>query len=258
MVDAPLYTNLRHALALDTSPFQRTLRPGRDDLVYCGGAISAPWLIAAYTSGCFPWTGEAPIPWYNPDPRLLLLPQRFKASRNLRKLAGQDRYLIRFDTDFQEVMRACAEPRAEGEKTWITPGMIDVYGDLFNKHIAHCVSVYREDSLVGGLYGLNFGRGFFGESMFFREANTSKLALFALSRFLAGHDFDFIDCQQVTPHLISLGGAPLRRTSYMRLLADTLKKQSLHEPWFHHEDTRRHEGRRGKVGGISPYLQAGG
>jgi len=165
MVDASLYTSLR-SWAHDANPFMRALRPGRDDLVFCGGAITPPWLVAAYTNGCFPWTGEPPIPWYNPDPRLLLLPQRFKASHSLRKLAGQNRFTIRFDTDFKEVMRACAGPRASGEKTWITASMIDAYGGLFDHHIAHCVSVYREQTLVGGLYGLNFGRAFFGESMF--------------------------------------------------------------------------------------------
>ncbi len=211
----------------------REFFPDEFGLVYVGGDLSVPTIIEAYTKGCFPWTGEAPIPWFSPDPRLVLFPGRFRASRSLRKLARQKKYTIRFDRNFRGVMENCADIPRKGEKgTWITRNMIDAYCALHVLRIAHSVEVYdRDDQLCGGLYGLVFGRSFFGESMFSRTPNTSKLALFALCRMRAPYRLDFIDCQQVTAHMLRMGATPLRHREYRDLLRRTLLKDSGQEKW---------------------------
>jgi len=214
------------------SRLARYFLPGDSDLVFMGGEMNPEWLIAAYTNGCFPWTGEDPIPWYNPDPRLVLLPEKLRLSRSMRRLIRHQPYRIVFDGDFREIMTQCATvPRPGQVGSWITPEMIEAYAGLFDQGIGHCVGVYRGTRLVGGLYGLGFGRAFFGESMFSHESNTSKLALWALCHFLMANRCDYIDCQQVTAHLVSMGAQPLIREQYMALLARTLRRPSLHHRW---------------------------
>ena len=176
-------------------------------------------------------TGEAPIPWHSPNPRLILPPAAFHASKNLLRLTRKQHYTIRFDQNFQQVMGHCASIPREEKGTWITANMKAVYGELFEKGVAHCVGVYREGRLVGGLYGLAIGCAFFGESMFSREPNTSKLALHALSQRLAAAGFLFIDCQQVTRHLLSLGAIPIRRCDYLKILKLALSRQPQGPLW---------------------------
>ncbi len=209
------------------------LFPDEYGLVYVGGELTVASVIEAYAKGCFPWSGEHPIPWFSPDPRLVLFPENFRPSRSLRKLARQKKFRIRFDADFREVMENCAAMPRKGQKgTWITGNMIDVYTELHKLNVTHSVGVYDGDgALCGGLYGLTFGRAFFGESMFSRVSNTSKLALYALCKALAAKGFDFIDCQQVTPHLMRLGAAPVSRREFMSLLQMTLFRDSLHVDW---------------------------
>ena len=211
----------------------REFFPDEFGLVYVGGDLSVPTIIEAYTKGCFPWTGEAPIPWFSPDPRLVLFPNRFRPSRSLRKLARQKKYTIRFDRNFREVMENCADIPRKGEKgTWITRNMIEAYCALHVLRIAHSVEIYdQDDHLCGGLYGLVFGRAFFGESMFSRTPNTSKLALYALCRMRAPHRLDFIDCQQVTAHMLRMGATPLRHREYRDLLRHTLSKDARQQSW---------------------------
>lgn len=231
-MDAPLYLALKQQAQKHHVHFPNDSDKVGDDLVFVGGAIKPSWLIAAYTNGAFPWCGDAPVPWYNPNPRLILRPQDFHLSKNLAKLVRQRRYQIRFDQDYRQVMRACAHLPRRGQKgSWIGANMIDVYGHLAEHHIGHSVSVLRDGRLVGGLYGLNLGRAFFGESMFSREPNTSKLALWALCGFLKEQGFLFIDCQQVTKHLVSLGAVALPRRAYMQLLEHALSLPSLHRDW---------------------------
>lgn len=213
-------------------PFPDELRPDPSGLVMHGGELHPDVLIEAYQRGIFPWSGHDPIPWCAPNPRLVLPPTKFHASRSLRKLARSTRFTITFDRDFTAVMRACAEtPRAEPEGTWITPNMIAVYTELFHRHIAHSVEVRANGELVGGLYGLTFGRAFFGESMFHRAPNASKLALFALCQRLAERDFHFVDCQAITLHLMSLGAVPIPLSEYLRRLHRALAFPSFHEEW---------------------------
>jgi len=230
MTDAPLYLTTLQSPSPVSERF--TVSADSGDLVCVGGEMSADWVIAAYTRGCFPWTGDAPIPWYSPDPRLILLPEKLRLSRSMKRLVRHHPYRIHFDQDFREIMTRCATvPRPGQAGSWITRNMIECYTDLFVQGIGHCVGVYREGELVGGLYGLSFGRAFFGESMFSEESNTSKLALWALCHFLMANRFDFIDCQQVTTHLISLGAQPIGRDGYLALLRRSLRRPSLHDRW---------------------------
>jgi leucyl/phenylalanyl-tRNA--protein transferase len=202
------------------------------DLIAEGGVLTVDTVLEAYSKGCFPWTGKSPIPWCSPDPRMILCPRDFHISRSLGKLIRQRRYEVFFDRDFRAVMRCCASICRKRERgTWITRNMLEVYGELHDLSIAHSVEVYRDDQLCGGLYGLSLGGAFLGESMFAREANTSKLALYALCHALSLREFDFIDCQQDTPHLGSLGAKTISRQHYLRLLQGSLQKPSHHYSW---------------------------
>lgn len=197
-----------------------------------GGPLTTETVLDAYRRGIFPWSGEDPVPWCAPDPRLVLRPGWFRTSRSLEKLARRGKYQLTFDTDFRRVMEHCAAVERPGQDgTWITPRMIDVYTALHERGVTHSVEVRRDGALVGGLYGLTLGRAFFGESMFALESNTSKLALRALSGALEARHFHFIDCQQITRHLLSLGARPIRLSTFVRWLEDAQQFSSLHESW---------------------------
>lgn len=230
-----IYQEIRDGLAAGRIPsaFPHVAEPDEYGLVFVGGDLTVATLVEAYTRGFFPWTGEHPIPWFSPDPRLVLFPDRFKTSRRFRRTLRQGRFTLRFDTDFDRVIRGCAEiPRPGQCGTWITPNMIDAYTRLHDLGIAHSVAVYDPSGrLCGGLYGLTFGRAFFGESMFSRTADASKLALWGLCRFLSARGFHFIDCQQVTGHLMRMGAIPIRRREYLARLGRALAFDSLHRDW---------------------------
>ena len=197
-------------------PDPRDLHPDEHGLVALGGRLSVPILIEAYSKGLFPWTGRHPIPWYSPDPRLILDPKALRVSRSLRKRIRRGDYTCRMDTAFRDVMRACATvPRPDQDGTWITPNMVRAYGELHDRHIAHSVEIYVDDQLVGGLYGIALGRAFFGESMFHRARDVSKLAFYHLCERLAAHDYHLVDCQQETAHLASLGAFAVPRGEYL-------------------------------------------
>jgi len=216
-----------------TPVFPEGLEPDDYGLVFVGGELSVHTVIEAYTKGHFPWTGSHPIPWFSPDPRMVLFPEKFRASHSLWKLARQRKFIVRFDTDFRGVMENCAIILRHGKRgTWITDNMIETYCELHELNIAHSVETCDlNGELCGGLYGLTFGCGFFGESMFASVPNTSKLALYALCKALAARQFDFIDCQQVTSHLMRLGAVPLRRREYLNFLRQTLRGKPLHKNW---------------------------
>ena len=212
--------------------FPRRLEPDAYGQVAEGGRLDRRTLVEAYRRGIFPWSGEDPIPWFSPDPRLILIPGRFHASKSLTRLARSGRYELGFDDAFEDVMRGCATTERAGEDgTWITEGMVAAYGELHEVGIAHSVEVRSEGALVGGLYGLTFGRAFFGESMFSAVPNASKLALMHLCDRLTEWGFDFVDCQAVTRHLMSLGAEPVPRASYLARLAEALEGPSRHERW---------------------------
>ncbi|MDG1477945.1 MAG: leucyl/phenylalanyl-tRNA--protein transferase [Myxococcota bacterium] len=199
------------------------LRPGDNGLVGLGGDLRPETVIEAYSKGIFPWDGRQPIPWYSPDPRMVLPPSKLKVSRSLGKLARQGHLRVTLDTAFTQVMQCCAAtPRPGQPGTWITPSMIATYTALHERGIAHSVEVWEAGALVGGLYGLAMGATFFGESMFHTRRDASKLALLHLCRRLEGWGFELIDCQQETPHLASLGAAPISRAQFTARLRASL------------------------------------
>jgi len=192
-------------------------------LIAIGGDLAPERLIAAYRRGIFPWyeTGQ-PILWWTPEPRLILRPARLHVGRTLRKRIRQGDYALRFDNDFSSVIHACAEPRGNSQGTWITPEMIDAYLRLYRLGIAHSVEVWRESRLVGGLYGLALGAVFFGESMFSRDSDASKLALHALCESGKASATALIDCQVPSRHLINLGAELISRAEFSGALQSAL------------------------------------
>lgn len=190
-------------------------------------------LVEAYSKGIFPWFNGPPIMWFSTDPRPILFPENVVVSKRLRRILKQGCFEVRFDRDFEKVIFLCgtvARPNQEG--SWIDRGFFEAYTELhYSKYITHCVSVYQEGRLCGGLYGLTLGRVFFGESMFSLRANASKVALVHLCGWLRRRNFLMIDCQQVTPHILSLGAVQLPRAEYLRLLSGGLKAPHHHYRW---------------------------
>ncbi|WP_273444335.1 leucyl/phenylalanyl-tRNA--protein transferase [Neolewinella agarilytica] len=186
-----------------------------------GGDLSPERLFAAYRLGFFPWFSEGdPILWWHPDPRFVLFPKNLKVSKSMRPYFNQQKYTVRFDTRFEEVMRECQKKIRPGQwGSWITEDLIEGYVSLHEKGIAHCVEVYEGDELVGGLYGLALGKVFFGESMFHHRPNASKFGFISLVRRLEERGYRMIDCQQKTNHLQSLGGESISREIFMDEIA---------------------------------------
>jgi leucyl/phenylalanyl-tRNA--protein transferase len=208
-------------LASDT-PFPDTGTALRDPdgLLAAGADLSLPRLLAAYRRGIFPWFGPGePILWWSPDPRMVLFPDEFKVSRSLRRRLHRRDFEVRADSDFAAVMAACAEPRPGQAGTWITPAMQSAYARLHAAGHAHSIEAWQDGRLCGGLYGVALGRAFFGESMFSRASDASKVALAHLVAQLRRWDFGLIDCQMQTPHLASLGARPIPRTEFTERLA---------------------------------------
>ncbi|MCY4295832.1 MAG: leucyl/phenylalanyl-tRNA--protein transferase [Gammaproteobacteria bacterium] len=188
---------------------------GRKGLLAIGGDLRPERLLNAYRGGIFPWYNEGmPVHWCSPDPRLVLWLGDLRVSRSLAKLIRADRYRITMNRAFAEVIGHCAEMR--WPLTWITGDMYAAYCRLHGLGYAHSVEVWDDFTLVGGLYGVGLGRMFFGESMFSLASNTSKLALERLVRQLREWEFEMIDCQEVTPHLISLGAREMPRAEFLR------------------------------------------
>ena len=185
-------------------------------LLALGGDLSPTRLLAAYRRGVFPWYSQGqPILWWSPDPRAVFYPEAVRVSRSLSKLLRQGRFEVRVDTAFDAVVRACAAPRARQEGTWITDEMADAYGMLHRRGAAHSVEVWRGGKLVGGLYGVALGEVFFGESMFSRERDASKVALVALARL----GFRLIDAQVPSEHLARMGAVEIPRARFLSHLA---------------------------------------
>jgi leucyl/phenylalanyl-tRNA--protein transferase len=192
-------------------------------LLAAGGDLSAERLVAAYRHGCFPWYEDGqPILWWSPNPRTVLFPAELHVSRSLRKLLRQQRYRVTFDHDFAAVIDACAGPRSYADGTWITSNMQAAYRELHAQGFAHSVEVWDGDTLVGGLYGLAMGQLFFGESMFSRADNASKVGFATLVEHLRNAGFVLIDCQMPTDHLHSLGARAIPRTEFAQWLANHL------------------------------------
>ncbi len=178
-------------------------------------------LISAYAQGIFPMGVDGDIRWFSPDPRAILPLAGFRVSRSLRQTSRSGRFEIRFDTDFRETMVACTE-RDEG--TWITAEIIDAYCQMQSLGLAHSVETWASNELVGGLYGVSLGGAFFGESMFHRRTDASKVALLALVERMKERGFTLLDTQYITPHLASFGAVEIPKSRYMQQLAKALEQ----------------------------------
>ncbi len=191
-----------------------------EGLLAAGGDLSVPRLLAAYRRGIFPWySAGQPVLWWSPNPREVLYPAEFRCSRSLAKTLRNRGFAVTFDGDFAAVVDACAARREHSPGTWITPEMRAAYCELHSRGHAHSVEVRLGGALVGGLYGVLLGRMFFGESMFSRERDASKVALARLAERAVVAGVQLIDCQLPTPHLRSLGSKPMPRLEFSALVA---------------------------------------
>jgi len=198
-----------------------------DGLLAVGGDLSPQRLIAAYQQGIFPWfSHDQPILWWSPNPRLLLFPERLHVSRSLKKFCRSSTWQITFDQAFEHVMRACSDPRAGQNGTWITEDMVNAYLQLHQMGIAHSIECWDEDELIGGLYGVCLGKVFFGESMFSRRSNASKFAFVSFIEQFKQWGGKLVDCQVTTNHLLSLGAENVSRREFSTLLHKWCRQQA--------------------------------
>ena len=201
-------------------------------LLALGGDLSCKRLIQAYSKGIFPWFNQdEPILWWSPDPRMVLFPAELKISRSLRKALQKHDYQISADRSFDQVIAACAAPRRHQGGTWINSGMIKAYRELHRMGHAHSVETCIDGKLAGGLYGVALGRAFFGESMFSRTTNASKIAFVHLVKQLAHWRFGIIDCQMKTAHLASLGAREIPRTQFTRIIEELIHYRGVEGMW---------------------------
>ncbi len=188
-------------------------------LLAVGGDLSPERLLQAYLQGIFPWySNNQPVMWWSPDPRMVLFPSELKVSRSLRRVVQKGRFRVTIDKVFPQVIRACAQPRDNEGETWITPEMEQAYIDLHQLGWAHSVEAWSGTELVGGFYGISIGRVFFGESMFYKEPDASKVAFVVFVRQLQEWGFELIDCQMTTSHLLSFGAREIARKKFIDLL----------------------------------------
>ena len=212
-------------------PVESALR-APNGLLAAGGDLSPERLLAAYREGVFPWFGEEdPILWWSPDPRMVLYAREVHVSRSLNKVLKANRFRVTLDTAFPAVVRACAEERRDHEGTWITPAMEDAYVHLAELGHAHSVEAWQDDALVGGLYGVAVGKMFFGESMFTRARDASKVALVSLARQLERWEMPLIDCQMSTSHLASLGARDIPRADFVDEVRYLVQQTAVAVPW---------------------------
>jgi len=203
-----------------------------DGLLAMGGDLSPKRLLAAYKKGIFPWfSDDQPIMWWSPNPRAILKLDEFKISKSLKKTLNKNIFHVTLDTAFDEVIAACSSTRKDGFGTWITTDMLDAYRELHKLGHAHSVECWHKQELVGGLYGLSIGHAFFGESMFTRKTDASKVALAHLVKQLEQWQFDFIDVQVSSEHMERLGATDISRSQFTQELQDTLQYSSRVGQW---------------------------
>lgn len=178
-----------------------------DGLLAIGGDLSVERLLLAYCNGIFPWySDDEPILWWCPKPRFIIKPSEVNISKSMRRVFNKGEFKVTFDNDFESVIKNCKELRENKEGTWITEEIKEAYIELFKRGFASSVEVYKDEKLVGGLYGVKIGKCFFGESMFSTATNASKVALISMCRRLEEEGYIFLDCQMHTNHLESMGG----------------------------------------------------
>ena len=213
-------------------------------LLAAGADLTPARLLDAYKHGIFPWFSAGdPILWWSPDPRMVLFPNEFKISHSLRKTLRRGNYEVRTDTAFEQVMRACAAPRDAEGGTWIQEEMIEAYVRLYHLGMAHSIETWmpaEEDNtkleLAGGLYGVSIGRMFYGESMFSRKTDASKIAAAHLSAQLSRWNFGMIDCQMKTAHLATLGAREIPRRQFLERLQELVHYPNTVSPWHFDHD----------------------
>ena len=201
-------------------------------LLAAGADLSIERLLDAYRCGIFPWFSEDdPLLWWSPDPRMVLMVDELHVSRSLHRVMRSGRYRITFDTAFADVMAGCAEPRREDAGTWITSAMVEAYTRLASLGFAHSVEAWADGQLAGGLYGVAIGRMFYGESMFSRQTDASKVALATLVQQLERWGFEMVDCQMATEHLASLGARQIPRPEFVKRLRRLAQQPAVTSPW---------------------------
>jgi len=220
-------------LLSETISFPHPRLASKEGLLAVGGDLSQERLLLAYRHGIFPWfSDQEPILWWSPDPRLVLFPEDLYISKSLRRLLNKNTFQVSMDRAFQQVISECARVRIENnERTWIVDEMIDAYSGLHAAGFAHSVEVWYKGELAGGLYGVSIGRCFFGESMFARISNASKVALVKLVDHLTSWSFQLIDCQVTTQHLIRMGAREISRNRFLAILDQALKFPTIQGSW---------------------------
>jgi leucyl/phenylalanyl-tRNA--protein transferase len=213
-------------------PDPNTAEEEPNGLLAVGGDLKPQRLLNAYRQGLFPWYSEGqPILWWSPDPRMVLFPSELHVSRSLRKTLRQDRFEVSVDSAFEAVIQACAAPRPDSTGTWLVSEMIEAYRDLHRLGHAHSVETWLDGELVGGLYGISLGRAFFGESMFSRTADASKVAMVALAERCRRAEFELIDCQVYSEHLRSLGAREIPRREFLARVTKAVDQTTSESIW---------------------------
>lgn len=220
-----------------TASFFPDLNTINTEIVAVGGDLSTDKILAAYHLGIFPWfNDDNHIMWWYPHKRMVLFLEKFKISKSLKKILNKNIYQIKIDSNFSAVIKNCRQiVRKDQDDSWITDEMEAAYNKLHKMGYAHCVEIYEENKLVGGIYGLVIGKYFSGESMFSLKTNTSKIALANLIKLLQLKNYDFIDCQIHTEHLESLGAELISKDSFKNLLNQAVAKQEKPQNWNHYE-----------------------
>jgi leucyl/phenylalanyl-tRNA--protein transferase len=216
----------------DAFPAVETALADPNGLLAAGGDLSPERLLDAYTRGIFPWSAdEEPVLWWSPDPRMVLFVRELHVGRSLRRRLRAGGYVVTADTAFEEVMEGCAAPREDADGTWITSKIVEAYSTLHRLGYAHSVETWMNGQLAGGLYGVAIGRMFFGESMFTRRTDASKIAFVQLVRQLERWGFELIDCQMQTSHLASLGAREIPRRLFLEHMRSLTARPGVPSPW---------------------------
>ena len=191
-----------------------------EGIVAVGGDLKPERVMLAYSKGIFPWfESDDFLLWWSPDPRMVLFPDQVKISKSMRAVLRKKQFEVTFNKAFDDVVEACAKVKRFGQNgTWITPGLMEVYSTLHTQGHAHSVEVWEEGVLVGGLYGIDLGTVFCGESMFSKANNASKVALISLAKELKKNKYELIDCQVPTQHLASMGAESIPRSEFLTYL----------------------------------------
>lgn len=214
-------------------PFPDPLHADQSGLLAAGGDLTIDRLLEAYSRGIFPWYSEGePVLWWSPDPRMILFPEDLHVSKKMKLMLRKNFFTVTVNRAFSQMIDMCSRPRSDGMGTWITEEMKYAYTELHRAGFAHSIEVWLGETLAGGLYGVSFGKMFFGESMFSVVSNSSKFGFIKLTEYLMSQDFRFIDCQVNTTHLRSLGAISIDRKNFLKILGETFHQNKLGKTVF--------------------------